>query len=556
MRRVFRMILVPFLVGGLILGAAWAGAGLTPAPDVPAAAEKIEPKERKASVKQIDAASAEGAAVADLAPLPNGLVYAGASKISMFPRPEDYDGVWETDPAKCETMSANFFSNLPDNLNHAANAGSPWPENPNCLYMGGFSIGPVNSIETWDETYGLWVRTFAVSDGKDTLVLTVLDGEGYFWDYQKKCTDCGAKQLGQQLGQELGIDPAGIVIAATHSHAAPEFIGGWGFVPDWYMTQIKDTIKKSVTDAVTSMQPAVLETGELLARPFNSERRDTYRSAEEQELTYLRALALNGSSGKPHPTQPQTIATVGAYAAHPTTVGTNDNQASADWVGPFEKGLEDRFGGIGLHFMTGLGNMSASGGQQMGARLADIVPVPGSGITLTNTDIKVAQETWAQPVTNAPLSALGLPGFFDRRFNQSPAQVQVNKDQAQKDEEGEQGTAPCVSGSPVSVELPVTAATIGDQFALSTAPGEVFSNLTNTLKEESGALVTMPLAQANDALGYMPQSFELNPVGQQGLGFVAGGVLIVNYEDSYSIDKCVGDMVLETTIGLFRELRR
>ena len=61
----------------------------------------------------------------------------------------------------------------------------------------------------------------------------------------------------------------------------------------------------------------------------------------------------------------------------------------------------------------------------------------------------------------------------------------------------------------------------------------------------------MPLAQANDALGYMPQSFELNPVGQQGLGFVAGACpVIVNYEDSYAIDRCVGDMVLETSIGL------
>jgi hypothetical protein len=53
----------------------------------------------------------------------------------------------------------------------------------------------------------------------------------------------------------------------------------------------------------------------------------------------------------------------------------------------------------------------------------------------------------------------------------------------------------------------------------------------------------------------MPQSFELSPVGQQGLGFVAGGVLIVNYEDSYSIDRCVGDKVLETSIELLNSLR-
>ena len=66
----------------------------------------------------------------------------------------------------------------------------------------------------------------------------------------------------------------------------------------------------------------------------------------------------------------------------------------------------------------------------------------------------------------------------------------------------------------------------------------------------------MPLGQANDALGYMPQSFEMSPVGQQGLGFVASSraSLFVNYEDSYAIDRCFGDMALETTIGLLDAL--
>lgn len=116
-------------------------------------------------------------------------------------------------------------------------------------------------------------------------------------------------------------------------------------------------------------------------------------------------------------------------------------------------------------------------------------------------------------------------------------------------------TAPSESASPVSVEVAATAAFVGDQLTITAGPGELFSNLSNTIKEKSGALVTMPLAQANDALGYLPQSFELNPVGQQGLGFVAGGVVVVNYEDSYSIDRCFGDKVLEETIGLLNQLR-
>ena len=48
----------------------------------------------------------------------------------------------------------------------------------------------------------------------------------------------------------------------------------------------------------------------------------------------------------------------------------------------------------------------------------------------------------------------------------------------------------------------------------------------------------------------MPQSFEINPVGQQGLGFVAGGAVFVSYEDSYAVDRCVGDMVLEAALAL------
>jgi hypothetical protein len=158
--------------------------------------------------------------------------------------------------------------------------------------MGGFGLGPMNPVSSWNEEHGFWARAVALRDGEgDDLVLVVLDGEGYFWDYGSKCDDCGIKQLTAQLAAEsdLGLEPENIVVAATHAHSAPDFIGGWGFVPDWYMKQVADTIKATVREAVTSMRPAVLEYGEATAPPFNSERRDAYRSAEEQQLGWLRA---------------------------------------------------------------------------------------------------------------------------------------------------------------------------------------------------------------------------------------------------------------------------
>jgi hypothetical protein len=563
-----RKILFSLLVGLLSVGVAWAGAGLVPINDTaPKSASKTAGHEdvRDAVATLADEETPTGDPTA-VTPEP-GHVLAGAAKISMFPRPQDYPGAnWETNYDKCKTFDLGPMVPKGD---HLADAGSPWNENPDCLYMGGFDIGPSNPISTWDSEdpntpwkctelarnadgsvdgahswieCGVYIRSFAVkgSNGK-TLTMTIIDAEGYLWDYASKCTDCGIKEITADLAAEegLGLEKEGIIIGATHSHSAPEFLGGWGFVPDWYMTQTVDTIKESVRQAIANMEPAVLEMGEELARPYNNERRDTYRSAEEQQLTWLRAIGSDELGNA------KTIATIGAYAAHPTAKGTNGGKASSDWVGVFENRVEERFGGIGLYFMTGLGNMSNSGGSAIGKALADLIPEVGGGIPLQTTDVRYARTTWAHPATNVPLSALGLPGFFDRKFLNTPSEVRTGKTP---------DTAPCESASPVSVEMAASAARIGDQFAITAAPGEIFSNISNTIKEKSPAQVTMPLAQTGDALGYMPQNFEMSPIGQQGLGFVFGGVLIVNYEDSYSVDHCLGDKVLETNIDLVTHL--
>ena len=337
--------------------------------------------------------------------------------------------------------------------------------------------------------------------------------------------------------------PASHILHATHSHASPDFIGGWGFVPNWYMAQITDAIKSTAKQAVLSMEAATLETGEQEARAFNSERRDTYRSAEEAQISWVRAVAV---VPKGRAKARAVIATLGAYAAHPTSVGTNKGVAHPDWPGLFEQRLEQRFGGIGLHFMTGLGNLSNSGGVTIGSKLADLIPPVGEGRPVDDTTIKLSQVTATSALTNVPLSALGTPGLFDRKFNPTPAVVNT----------GENPTAPCLSASAQSVELPLSAARIGNDLVFTAAPGEVFANFSNTVREKNVGRITFPLAQANDALGYMPQSFEINPVGQQGLGFVAGGFVFVNYEDSYAIDRCTGDLILEETLKLLDTVKK
>ena len=557
-----KRIVAAFFAGAVMVTSAWAGASLLPVADGgrDAPSGVTAPVEGAAPPAESTAPSAESAAgepinLPDPASLPQGQVLAGAARTSIEPRPEDYGGTWETRRSRCARLDTDglqgVFEDPVEAGDHLAAAGSPWHENPNCIYMGGGGIGPMNPVERWDEDHGLWVRAVALRDreGHD-LVMAVIDGEGWFWDYANKCDDCGIKQLTEQLGadEELGLDPENIIIASTHSHAAPDFIGGWGFVPDWYMKQVADTIRGTVRAAVASMRPAVLEYGEKLARPYNNERRSTYRSAEEQHLAWLRAYVPAVEPGKPSKKSPgspaTTIATIGAYAAHPTAFGTNGGEAHPDWPGLFEANLEERFGGVGLHFMTGLGNMSNSGlgNPQRNRDMASLIAGVGQGDPIEAPDIKTARTTWQHPVTNAPLTALGVPGFFDRKFA-GPAEVRTGKDP---------NKGQCVSAAPHSAEVPTSAARIGSEFAVTASPGEIFSNLSNTLKEKSGAQVTMPLGQANDALGYMPQNFELNVAGQQGPGFVdqLKGVGVINYEDAYAIDKCFGDRALETAITL------
>jgi hypothetical protein len=567
--RLVKTSLVAGLTGALTVSAAWAGVGLVPVPTSSGdpVGNTVTPvlEQLAGSSSETEAASASSAS-AEVPKLGKGQLLVGAAKTDLTPRPEDmqdrFPGArWEQDITKCKILDPGFVAELAANteehVSHLAVAGSPWPENPNCLYMGGYGLGPMNPITSFDEENGLWVRAMAIGDGEDLTVLTVIDAEGWLWDYANKCTDCGIKQIADALAADPELADRGMTagsfnLHATHSHTSMDFLGGWGFVPDWYMAQATDTIKQTVKDAVLSMEAAVLETGKADARRNNSERRDTYRSAEEPELTWMRAIAADSK-----PNDPEVIATLGAFAAHPVTAESDGGVAHADWPGYFAARAEERFGGVGLHFMTGLGNVTGARDPEFneagektrestGTVLADLLPSVGGGRLVDQTgaerpDLRTARVTFQQPVTNAPLDALGTPGFFDRQFDPSPASVRTGKSPNE---------APCLSAAPQSVELPVTAVKIGDDVVLTTGPGELFSNLTNTIKEKHPDQVVFPLAQTNDSLGYMPQSFELNPVGQQGLGFAIGGVLFVNYEDSYAIDRCVGDMVLETTLGL------
>jgi hypothetical protein len=552
MPRWTRAAAVALVTGMLLVSAAWAGAVLAPVglrdavSEVTDLAERLVPKPPAAAPEEPATAPSttadEVAAQAAPASLGAGQVLAGAAKVSMEPRPDDFGGTWQTE--NCETLGSDIGE---ETLTHLLDLSRTlWPAPANCIFMGGYGIGPMNAISSWDDEHGLWVRSIALGDGEETVVLVLIDAVYYFAEYASMCAECGAVQIAERLGAELGIDPAGFFIAATHAHTAPDLVGGWGGVPDWYMQQVEQAIEQSIREAYAAREPAVLEIGEEWARPHNRERRNTYRSAEEPGMSWFRVVAAPDEPARPgrrprQPATPRVIATVGAFAAHPTTVSPS-GVAHADWPGVFASEVEGRFGGVAANFPTGLGNMSASGGTRMGELLARLLPDVGQGQIVEEPDIAVGASQWRHPVTNSGLTVLGLPRFFDRPFDVQPATVQV----------GTHDARPCLSAAPVSVLTGVNAARIGP-LLLTGAPGELFSNVSNTIKEANPHGITLPFGMTNDGLGYIAQSFESDFLARQGLGFFAQDAGF-EYEDAYSIDHCIGDKVLEETLQLVRSL--
>ena len=574
-RSIAKKLAGSFLVGAMSIGLAWAGQGLVPvSTDSPldAALEGAVPGPRQAPEGDTIGG---GALQLDLA---SGELLAGAAKVSLKPEPQKYGGTWETDYDKCANLAPNQ-EGVQEGLMHVADFRVRWAENSDCIFMGGYGIGPMNPIVQWDDEYGLWTRSVAMSDGKATVVLTLIDAVYWEAHYDNLCDGCGFIDLADELAEETNLPPESFIFASTHSHTSPDFIGGWGGVPQWYMDQATDALTTSAKTAVASMEPAVLETGEVIARQFNGERRDFYRSAEDDGLSWFRLVDADNQptpeicttpsptptetprpGAKPKATTPPTptpictppnpgraIATVGAYAAHPVTADESSGTADADFPAVFAKRVEERFGGVGMFLQTGLGNMSPRGNKvEMGNGLAGLVPAIGGGTKVANPAVRVGRTFWDQPVTNVPLGALGVGGFFDRTFNQAPAQVAEGKGAENKK---------CRSASPVSVRTSVSAAKIGSLW-ITGGPGELFSNLTNTLEERNTGGVTLALGLVNDGLGYIVQSFETDHVGRQGVGFAgsAGPVGLAEYEDAYSIDHCFGDAVLENTIRLLGAL--
>lgn len=568
MRRFLKSWMVGLVVGLGLLSGAMAGISLPPANDaVDRLAERLSDGGNPLKIEAAVAAGLSTTSTSITHPtsvpgivgqkinlnlpglLPGGTFLVGADSTSLHPSPTLFGGTkWQTEG--CTAIEDNQI----DRSHLLPTDGRGWPAtSKDCVYLGGFGIGPTRPAQGIDDG-GVWVRSIAISNGVNTVLWQIIDATGYFYAVNPSvCADCGIYQLKQRISADTGVTPDGISIGATHTHAGPDAYGGWGGLPQWYWNQIRDSIIASAKQALSGMEQASIIVGEAILRDFNGERRDHYYSTPDYQATWLQARAKDNGAA---------IATLANYAGHPTIV--SEPVLHADWPGAASRRMQGVYGGIGMLFEGGLGNVSVRGrgganedeqaentGVAFGNAIAADIAAGGNTLTTNTVETEIVEIT--HPVSNPVLAAGGILNLFNRDFLPTgPAAGLPGAYQWSKTPVTEPGAVrSCVTASPVQIITPVGGHRIGNALILF-APGEIFSNISEVAKSKTASsIMTFVFGQMNDSLGYIIQSFEFDVMSNAATEY---GTQTAEYEEFFSIDRCFGDHVIQTLLDTSREL--
>jgi hypothetical protein len=196
----------------------------------------------------------------------------------------------------------------------------------------------------------LYARCLALEVATQTLVVCSADLVGLFYD-----DVLTARRLFQQKAPAASF----LVVASTHTHAAPDTLGLYGPKPletgidERYLDWVDGRIAATAGDAVRAMQPARIELGcddhPLLGLLQGVDRPPRVK---DPFLFVMRFVAR--STG-------ETIATVVNWSDHPEVLGRKNTQITSDYPHWLRAYVEKQLGGVALFFPGSIGKLSPLG---------------------------------------------------------------------------------------------------------------------------------------------------------------------------------------------------
>jgi hypothetical protein len=451
-----------------------------------------------------------------------------------------------------------FSSGRPGNVVNVPGASDALGNRYATGILGDGSYNRFPSADGTAESDGVHTRAFAVSDKTHTIVLSMLETQGYFDAYKqgpfgineirkdasaeiaKLAADQTAKikaahaNPGLHLGELPAPVPAPteIVVDSDHSHGGPDTAGVWGGVPTSYLKEIHDRTVTAIVEAWKKMQPATLSYG--VAKAGVNGEGAQYPPEEGNDGDYLLNNQFSHDPANQtmdnevrvlqakDPSTGEVLDTYVNFSAHPTVLGSSNTKVTADYVGRLDVQIEKAFGGT-----FAMDQVATLGRTQPTDRGCSDPSVPNDQDLqnicaldqyASRVLVKVkAAAAKAQPFTGAPVVALNSYLLNDVTTSPVLAGI-VYAGQVIGAPAGRAGNAPWYTGTVLGTS--VFSGRIGDVL-ISGGPGEMYPQIVDTVRktvEATAAAGNGPairgeinVGTAGDFLGYIIAPLEAYP---------------------------------------------
>ncbi|MFV8752953.1 hypothetical protein ACNOYE_20600 [Nannocystaceae bacterium ST9] len=340
----------------------------------------------------------------------------------------------------------------------------------------------------------VFVRSMAIGYGpNDGVVLAIVDAIGIGNQIQR--------EIRASAAANLGLDESRIIVAATHSHSAPDLQGLWGGVPDDYKARLIADIVESLGVAWNGKIPATLEVASTTSS--NRNRRDW--GFTDDALFALHATSLEGDP----------LGLMVTFAAHPVILGDENLMISRDYCGYTVDKLEDELG-VPVLFFNGIqGDVSPDGADGMFADDFERADFYGDLVAQSTLDVLDQRE----PV--------GVDFYHEQRPYELDVENELFKLVAQAGIIYYDFT---VRGDMFWIDTQATYMRFGEEIQMIAFPGESLTRNGLPVKDMMTAPHKVVLGLATDSLGYFVPSDEWMTGHND------------NYEESVSVGMAAGDI--------------
>ncbi len=368
------------------------------------------------------------------------------------------------------------------------------------VYMGAygppFVRGAAESVH--DSVY---IRSFAISFGDVGFVAAVADLPGFGNDF--------TADIVARVAENTGLPPEHIMVGATHTHSAPDFMGLWGGGPSQYRNPAIDEVVGSMSRAYLLRAPATLEVASTTA-PNNNRRGWEFT---DDSLTLLMARDEGG----------ELMGSVAVFAAHPTVLGQSNRAITRDWCAGYIDTMEAHSGAPAVLFNGILGDASEASppGEYAddferafvyGAIIADLAHEASGAADPISDGIVVDHTAWTMPVENVLFQLAAAIDLLDYSFSNA--------------------------GGDLSVMASSTYVRLGEELQFVSFPGEPVTRTGLEIKSTMTTPHQAVLGNTGPAYGY----------------FILGDEWMTgrndDYEESISLHETAGDLAVEALMDL------